>query len=479
MRYVAGLAIILVLVSATQPATAQSATELEPVLRTTIDPPRVVVGQRATLRVEVLVPNYMTSPPVLPQFQVHNAVTLRLQPFNLNERRDDITYAGVRYEFAIYPQEPGSYVISDQAIALKYAAAPPQTREATLPVPRIDLEAFIPDAATQLVPFVAATRLTIAHSVQRSSDDLKVGSSLTRTVTIKAEGTPAMLLPPTPFPPVDGLTVYPAQPVLDDHIDSRTDVLSALRVDAATYMMEKPGDYLLPAITVQWWNVRTEKVETARLDTINLHVVDDPTAARARAEEKRSAWNSSSVARWITNHWLIALMIFLGGATLAWALPRVLRLADDWYRHRLDAYLASESWSFTRLMWVAQRHDASRTYSAILDWLARFRPIEPSHTLHALKAAANDPDLDREIGGIEAVLFGRPGGSLPWSTYALLRRLSATRRRLLRKASSTSATRPLLEQLNPAAADSLARHSYRPVARWGFQRRRMREKDTG
>ena len=110
----------------TQPATPQ------PILRSSIDPPRVLVGQRTTLRLEVLAPNYLTRPPLLPEFQVRNAVTRRLQSLNLSEQRDGLTYAGVRFEFAIFPQEAGTYALADQSLSLTYAAEPPRTRQATL-----------------------------------------------------------------------------------------------------------------------------------------------------------------------------------------------------------------------------------------------------------------------------------------------------------------------------------------------------------
>ena len=112
----------------------------------TIDPPRVAVGQRTTLRIDVLAPNYMTSPPELPDFQIRNAVTRQLQSVNLSEQRNGMGYAGVRFEFAIYPQEPGSFAISDQKVKVKYAAEPPAVREEVLTLPRVAFAAFIPDA---------------------------------------------------------------------------------------------------------------------------------------------------------------------------------------------------------------------------------------------------------------------------------------------------------------------------------------------
>ena len=130
-------------------AWAQQAPAPEPVLQVTIDPPRVAVGQRTTLRIDVLAPNYMTSPPELPGFQVRNAVTRQLQSVNLSEQRSGTSYAGVRFEFAIYPQEAGSYAISGQKVRVKYAAAPPAVREEEIALFQ-ERQARIGAAATRL-----------------------------------------------------------------------------------------------------------------------------------------------------------------------------------------------------------------------------------------------------------------------------------------------------------------------------------------
>ena len=277
----------------------------------TIDPPRVVVGQRTTLRIDVLAPNYMTSPPELPGFQVRNAVTRQLQSVNLSEQRNGTSYAGVRFEFAIYPQEPGSFAISDQKVKVKYAAEPPAVREELLSLPRVSFEAFIPDAAADLNPFLAASQLTVEQSVQRSSDPLKVGDSITRTVTIQAEETPAMLLPPVTFPAVDGLAVYPAQPALQDKTEGRTDALTATRTDSATYILQRPGDYVLPAIDVRWWNAGEGRVETAHLDAVTMQVAPNPAVQPAGTSAPKARLNWTAIVDLIADHWLLALLATL------------------------------------------------------------------------------------------------------------------------------------------------------------------------
>ena len=289
-------------------AWAQQTPAPEPVLQVTIDPPRVVVGQRTTLRIDVLAPNYMTSPPELPGFQVRNAVTRQLQSVNLSEQRNGTSYAGVRFEFAIYPQEPGAFAISDQKVKVKYAAEPPAVREELLSLPRVSFEAFIPDTAADLNPFLAASQLTVEQSVQRSSDPLKVGDSITRTVTIQAEETPAMLLPPVIFPAVDGLAVYPAQPALQDKTEGRTDALTATRTDSATYILQRPGDYVLPAIDVRWWNAGEGRVETAHVDAVTMQVAPNPAVQSAGASAPKARLNWTAFVDLIADHWRLALL---------------------------------------------------------------------------------------------------------------------------------------------------------------------------
>jgi hypothetical protein len=444
------LAMALLVLMLPLAARGQQSGTPEPIVRTTIDPPRVMVGQPATLRVEVLAPNYMTSPPELPSFQLRNAVTRQLQSVNTNEQENGIQYAGVRFEFAIYPLEAGTYAVPEQKLTIKYAAEPPATREAVISLPRIAFESFIPDAAASLHPFLAANNLSIEQAIQRSSAQLKAGDAVTRVITVKAEGTPAMLLPPTAFPAIDGLAVYPAQPSLQDKTDGRSDVMSASRVDSATYMLEKPGDYVLPAIDVRWWNPADGRIETAHLDAVALQVAGNPAAqgtAAATEDGVRQSLNSSF--EFVADHWLLTLIAVAILALLGWFAPRLVRTIALRRHQRREAWLQSESYFFDRLRHAARRGDAQAAYFALLDWLQRFEPTAPLHTIEALKAAARDPALDHQISSIERELFAPHHNGAAWSPHQLLRRVGAARRGLRRKAVG-GARASLPRQLNPS-----------------------------
>jgi hypothetical protein len=436
-----------------------------PILRTTVDPPRVVVGQKTTLRIELLAPNYMTAPPELPDFQVRNAVTRQSQSININEQRDGITYAGVRFEFAVYPQEPGSYAIAGKTITVHYAAEPPVTRDAELALPRIEFAAFIPDGATALRPFVAASKLTVEQTVQRSSDALKTGDAVTRTITIKAEGTPAMLLPPLAFSVVDGLALYPAQPSLDDHTDARTDLLTAMRADSATYMLQRPGNYELPAIDVNWWNIDAQRIERAHLDAVMLDVAANPSMPVAAATEPNAGLTWDGVVDLLWEHWLLATIALLALGAIAWISPRIIRTLVVRRRRQRERWLQSEAFSFHQFCRATRGCDARVAYFALLNWLQRFKTVVPIDGVGALKTETHDPLLDFEINSVEQELFSRNPPATRWSPQQLTWRVGAARRALRRQAHHKDSVWPLPQQLNPIGDDTGAGRKRRLPAR--------------
>jgi hypothetical protein len=456
---------IALLVLAPLNALAQQPPAPEPIVRTSIDPPRLMVGQPATLAVDVLAPNYMTSPPEMPGFQLRNAVTRQLHSVNTNERQNGIEYAGVRYEFAIYPLEPGSYAVPEQKLTIKYAAKPPATREVSVSLPRIEFQAFIPDGATGLRPFVTATHLTIEQTIQRSSEQLKPGDAVTRIVTVKADGTPAMLLPPTTFPAIDGLAVYPAQPSLQDKTEGRSDAMSSTRIDSATYMLEKSGNYVLPAIEIGWWNAADSRVEHTHLDAVTLQVAGGPASESSGQAAPGLRWNWNKIVDRLADHWLLALITMTAIGLIAWFVPRALRSLLTTYRQHRETWLRSESFFFNRLRRAAWRGDARGVYFALLDWLQRFEPAAPTHSVEALKTAACDLSLTQEIDALEAHLFAPSRQASAYSLRELVRHVSRARRSLQRQSAPAERPHTLPHRLNPVRDPASARGPWRVPAR--------------
>lgn len=456
---------LAVLIAVALPQHDVRAQQVQPIVRATIDPSRVVVGQQTTLRIVVLAPNYMTSPPELPGFQLRNAVTRQLQSLNTSEEREGVSYAGIRFDFAVFPLEAGSYAIADQTVRIKYAAEPPATREVVVALPQVSFEAFIPESAAALRPFLSASRLTASQEIKRSSDQLKAGDAVTRTVTIRAEGTPAMLLPPQKFVAIDGLRLYPAQPVLEDRTEARSDVISSTRVDSTTYMLERPGNYALPAIDIGWFNVGSARSEIVHLDPVSLNVAANPAIdGAARIGPSRADWTWDAIVEAIAEHWPVALLGVVAIAGVAWFMPSAMRRAAAFHRRRRLAYLQSEAWAFRQLRAAARHRNASATYFRLLGWLQRFEPIAPAGSIEALTLAARDPVLEREIGALQHELFAPDRGNADWSRHTLIWHLSSARTALRRRSRRNAAIGGLPQELNPVSRTQPA-SGHRRVAR--------------
>lgn len=453
----------IVLVIAAAPAAAQTAAP-QPIVRATLTPAQVVVGQPATLVVEVLAPNYMTKPPVMPDFQIRNAITRAGSTLNMSDRQGDVSYAGIHYEFLIYPQEAGTYALSGQTITVTFADDPPKTRQIDVPVPAVNVEALIPDAASSLNPFVSASGLTLQQQIRPSSDPLKAGDAIVRTVTVKAEGAPAMLLPPTNFAPLAGAKIYRSEPQLTDQFDQHADVLSSTRTDSATYMLETAGTVNLPALEIAWWNVKDQKIERARAGSQSFTVAGGPPAGQGPSEHGGLS-AARTIVLFIVEHWFAVLSAIAALAVLIWAGPSVLRDLDRRVRHRRQSYRQSEAFAFEELRRVARQGDARATYRALLLWLSRFEPAAPSGTIKALTAWARDPALSREIAALEHHLFATLRAPDTWSGDALIKAIQSARGKMKHHHPDTSRPHSLPGDINPQSAILPLRRSLRPVAR--------------
>lgn len=421
----------------------QSGTSLEPIVRTSIDPPVTIVGQKTILTVDLLAPNFMTKPPDLPDFQIRNAITRKSSTTNMSERISGTTYAGMRILFWIFPQEPGTYSIAGQRAKVTYAAVPPASLETAVRIPDLSFEAKIPDPALALEPYVAAKHLTLQQVTRLSSTPLKVGDTITRSVTIRAEATPAMLLPPLTFEAVPGTAIYKGQPALSDALDGRAGEITAMRTDEATYVIQKAGAIDIPAISFGWWNVETGRVDQVRADAISLQVLDE---GRAGKEDLQA--DERGILDFAYDHWFAILLVVATIGLAAAYGPALWARAVELIRSRRRAYLDSEAGAFARLRRSLRSGQAEQVYGSLLLW------VGPGSTIRELRAASQDPDLDRELDGLEHNLFGpAPLGRESWSRRSLKRRLRVARKRLLRSATQRRRSNAL-PALNPTVSDA-------------------------
>jgi hypothetical protein len=416
-----------------------------PFVRAHLEPANeVTVGQPVHLAVTVLVPNFFTGAVDLPEFELENAIVILPQdrPQHSNEQVGGVTYAGITQTYTIYPQQPGKFRLPAAQITVPYAENPPKTTIVHLSLPGLAFDADVPPAARGLDYFLPTTSLTMQQRWSPPLKALRAGDTIERTIIVTATMTQAMLIPPLPFTAPDGIRIYPQQPDVHDQKTDRGEFVFGRRTQSAKYLIEKPGDYTLPAIELKWWNLATRRMVTATVPAVHFTAAPNPGYAPELPPETElgatpapvhaSFWSRYRVWFRLVAPSVIALLAL---AWLCWRyLPPTFGELKRWYRARQH----SEPAYFRRLQHACSRHHAMQAYTALLSWL---QVSHPGISLEGFLRQAGDSQLCSEVNRLGEVLFGRQMGH-EWSGSSLVKALRGHRRGLRLRA-NTQALPPL------------------------------------
>ncbi|MFV0301462.1 MAG: hypothetical protein ACK5IP_11385 [Paracoccus sp. (in: a-proteobacteria)] len=267
------LALLLLLAA---PLAAQEPTV--PLVETELDQTEAVPGQPVTLRLTVLVPTWMPSPPELPDFETPN-LRVRVPPRGstaISRQIGGETWSGVSRRYLLTPMVPGRIALPPQEIALTYIGPDGTTPvSATLQTGPITVTGIVPEGAEGLDPFIAAEALDLTQDLSGPTTDLAPGDSVTRTLTATIEGASPIVLPPLlPQLQLPVIRVYPASPQVVE--DSDGDRLSGTRVESQTWMAIGGGEGSAAPVSIDWFNLKTGKVETAGVPGVEIAVTGPP-----------------------------------------------------------------------------------------------------------------------------------------------------------------------------------------------------------
>ena len=140
--------------------------------------------------------------------------------------------------------------------------------------------------------WLSAETLSLEDSWSNQTLEIKVGEPLTRTVRLAVKGATVGQLPELVGQnPLDGIKIYPDQPLLKE--DKPSDGLSALREEKIAYIPSKAGDYLLPPIDIVWFNTASGNTERATLPAVTLHAIGAKDEASSVSNQPQSTEEAS------------------------------------------------------------------------------------------------------------------------------------------------------------------------------------------
>ena len=274
---------IAIEVSKSSSSARQGATADSPVfMRSSISANKIWQGQEAVLTLKIFTrANFADNPDLTPP-ESEGAIFKLLS----NDKREEHIVQGVRYqvitvEYLVTPTRPGILTIPGQVLTGATVEEDPyggrsllrmtRSRPFRISSPDMDLTISPPPASWPAdKPWLPAQDVSLSESWSSSLSKLKTGDSITRTVTINTKGTNSAQIPPLPPLNLDGVNSYPDQPRIDDTIDNRGAL--GTRSESVALVPTVAGKITIPAISISWFNVKTETVETSRLEAQTIVV---------------------------------------------------------------------------------------------------------------------------------------------------------------------------------------------------------------
>ncbi|UVM47908.1 MULTISPECIES: BatD family protein [unclassified Pseudomonas] len=207
------------------------------------------------------------------------------EPRTYEKAINGLRHGVIEMRYAIYPQHSGVLTIPAQM----FSATPVDTQpsqDATPQGPKPGKLMRVSSAEIPLtvkakpatypadVPWLPARSLSLGESWSPEPDHAQVGDSLTRSLTLNAEGLASSQLPPLPATEINGLRRYPDQPVLSNQSGERG--LIGSREDREALVPTRTGAIDLPSVEVVWWNTFEDHLEHSSLPARTLQVASNP-----------------------------------------------------------------------------------------------------------------------------------------------------------------------------------------------------------
>lgn len=278
-----------------------------------------------------------------------------------------------------------------------------------------------------------------------STERLKVGEPVTRTITLSAEGLTAGQLTPLSMPAVDGLTFYPDQPQNDDKTSNKG--VTGSRIETLAIIPNRSGKFTLPAISVDWWDTDSQEMKTATLPAKTVQVedalgnitpdpvpapsVDTPAETTPITTDMPSATTDVRVVN-IAPVWLITVALILGLTTLVfawlyWQARRELRAIHSFYIAEKTQDHVTETAAWNDLKRAAANKDYPALRTALIHWAQAHWQDPQLQNLQLVAERSSNDALRVQLKKLDEILYRSAAGN-DWDSSELIQEINNCRR---------------------------------------------------
>ena len=258
----------------------------------------------------------------------------------------------------------------------------------------------------------------------------KVGEAVSRTIYLKAVGVLESQLPDVDFVEANGLRQYPEKPEAQNGIE-HGQVVGVKKI-TNVYIPDKSGNITVPEVSVNWFNVKTGKMERAVLPAVNINVeagnqiepqktipaepvVNEPEQIAAPQAEKQDPMPMSAENRPTSNPWNIytLLLAFVMGMLISWFLfRRPAKSVNGETKPNLKE-------AHKEVIRAAKENNFRALRDALLIWAQQKFKNQRINNLNDVIKAVNSKDFEKQAEIITAELYG--SGGKDWNADAFIK----------------------------------------------------------
>ncbi|WP_444994227.1 BatD family protein [Aliikangiella sp. IMCC44359] len=192
----------------------------------------------------------------------------------INNRR----YVVTQRKYVIFPQQSGDLTISSVNFTADVNDSSRRnsnsffnsTRPVSISTKPIKLSVR-PKPVSAPTPWIPAQDVILADKWTPNSLTLKVGEPITWTLLLTVQGLSESQLPEIEVPKVDGLQWYNDAPQKERQLNDKG--IIGQRVEKLAVIPSKEGTITIPEISLQWWDISSDSIKTAKIPSRQLTIL--------------------------------------------------------------------------------------------------------------------------------------------------------------------------------------------------------------
>ena len=355
------------------------------------------------------------------EFLIEDAIVKLINQTSYERHINGRLYNTTELSYSVLPQKSGTLTIPSINIQALVSKGGFRTQRIRLVSDAKDVD--IKANPTTSDYWLPAKHLQISETWSADINEIKVGDSITRTITTTAVGLAAEQLPPIEIETNGQFKAYSDQAKMEDKKNAQGIV--GVRTDSIAIVATQVGKIELPAINIQWWDIKQKKSQTTTLPAITLTVLPNANVQVNKSNINKGntasfkqpmpeAVNAPSPENTAAPENLITLKLWQGGAILSFI--GMLLFAFLYLRqlnsHRRDTQKPASGpqqnntqLSLKALEKACLQADAQQLRQQLLAWGKVNWPNQSIHSTMDIAQQCKDSALQDELKKLDAALY--------------------------------------------------------------------------